>query len=437
MEVKSFVGGAYIPHYKEFTEKKKITNFLVPERVVIPLSQHIGAHCESLVQKGDKIKVGDKIGDSDEYISAPVHSSVTGVVEKIEKRPIYDGSEVSCVVVKTSKEQEQSFKDVAKRNIDEMNIDELKKAIKEAGIVGMGGASFPTYVQVNQSKKIDTLIINGAECEPFLTCDHRQMAEYAKELVKGAKIMAKIIEADNCYFGIEVNKPDAIEALNQETKNIEGFEVVPLDCKFPQGYKTNIIKAVTGRDVPRGARSAEIGCLVRNVGTTVAIYEACAYNKPLYERVVTVTGPKVKKPGNYIIRVGTPVKFILEQVGVEDLDESTVVMGGPMTGAAQSHLDAPVVKNTTGVIVLPSEISRMQKDHYDCVRCGKCVEYCPMHLYPNKLSIYAEADMFDECEKWNVTDCAECGLCAFVCPSYRPIIKYIQKVKPIIKKKNR
>ncbi len=435
MEVKSISAGAFLPHYKDQTEGHEITRLSLPKEVIIPLTQHIGAPCEPLVSVGDEVSVGQKIGDSKEYISAPVHASVSGVVKAIEERPGAEAVEENSIVIETDFENSHPKWEV-KNDPDQLEPSELLELLKDSGVVGMGGAAFPTYVNVNQSQPIDTLLLNGAECEPYLTCDHRQMVEMPDELIKGAEILMRIIGASMCYIGIEDNKPEAIELLSEKTREKGHIEVVPLASKYPQGYKSHLINAVTGRRVPRGARSAELGCIVRNVGTTIAVYEAVVYGKPLYERVVTVTGPAIPKPGNFLIRLGTPIHHALRECGLEDfsvLDGGKVVLGGPMTGTAQYSLNAPVIKNSTGLLAFP-EKSVPRAEYFNCVRCGECVAHCPVYLYPNKLSIYAEVEMYDEAEEWDVMDCIECGLCVYQCPSQRPIVQFIKQVKPVIKK---
>lgn len=438
MNVKSIVGGAYLPHRKESTEKYDIKEIPRPKEIVVPLIQHVGAPCQPLVSVGDKVTMGQKIGDSDEYISAPVHASVNGTVKAIEKRPGVEGNDEDSIVISTDFDQEEPEFE-AKNDPDELSDEELKEMLKDSGIVGMGGAAFPTYVNVNQSQPIEYLLLNGAECEPYLTCDHRQMVEMPEKLIKGADILMRIIGAKKCYIGIETNKPDAIEVLSEQTKDLDNMEVVPLASKYPQGYKSHLINAITDRKVPRGARSAELGCIVRNVGTTIAVYEAVVNEKPLIERVVTVSGPQVPEPGNLLIPIGAPIYHVLEQCGIEDintLDGCKVILGGPMTGMSQYSIHAPIIKNSTGLLVFPPDMVP-KWDYHNCVKCGECVDHCPVYLYPNKLSIFSEAEMYPEAEEWDVMDCIECGLCVYQCPSNRPIVQFIKKVKPVIKKMQR
>ena len=435
-DVKTFPGGGtYVPHHKGFTEKKTITRMAAPEQVVISLHQHTGAPCEPLVKVGDRVEIGQKIGEADAYVTAPVHASVSGTVSAIEPRLTHAGEQVQSVVI-TADEDQGEFEPAEIRDPAQMSAEELKECIKEAGLTGMGGGAFPTYVNINTKEPVDSLILNGAECEPYLTCDHRVMVERVDELVGGAEILMRCIGATKCYIGIETNKPDAIEALSKKTKGKEGFEVVPLDVKYPQGYKSYLIKAVTGRDVPRGARSAALGCIVRNVGTTIAAYEAVVYGKPLIERVITVSGPDVPNSGNYLVRIGTLASHILKEAGLEDLSGGKVIFGGPMTGLAKPTADVPVIKATTGVLFFPPDLVREDFPYTDCVRCGLCVQHCPNWLYPNQLSILAEHGLLDNIEaEWDLWDCIECGICAYMCPANRPIVHFVKRAKAIVDNK--
>ncbi len=433
MIAKSFEGGEFIPGYKNITENKEIEKMSVPQTVIIPMHQNLGAHCEPLVKVGDRVKVGQKIGDSDEFFSSPIHSSVSGIVEEIEVLKYYSGEDSKSVIIRVEGE-DQEFVPTFKRDYKTMTKEEIVKAVHEAGIVGMGGAAFPTHINIDTRGPVEYLLLNGAECEPFLTCDHRIMVEKSDELIMGAEILLKATGAKKCLIGVEENKPDAIEILTEKTKDNDLIEVVPLVAKYPQGFKSLLIKATTGKDTSRGARSSESGCIVRNVGTTVAVYEAVVYGKPLIERVVTVSGDGIPKPGNYMIKVGTPAWHIMWHCGAIDFEDSSLVIGGPMTGRAQETLQAPVIKNSTGVLLLPKELVRESNPFENCVRCGKCVARCPMRLYPNQLSIYAEMEDYAGLETWNVMDCIECGLCVFSCPSNRPILEFIRYTKPIVKK---
>jgi len=435
--VKSFDKGMYIPHHKEYTNEKNITRLLpYPEEVIIPLNQHIGQTVDPLVKPGDRVKVGDKIGDLDEFWSAPVFASVSGVVKSVEERPT--GTDGNCLSVVIEADEEQpEFQITERKNWQKLSLKELKQLLKENGIVGMGGAACPTHINVSAEDPVPNLILNGAECEPFLTCDHRMMVEWADKLVKGAQILFKIIQAQDCFIGIETNKPDAIEVLEEKTADLDNFHVVPLDTKYPQGYKKTLIKAVTDKEPPMGARSAEVGCIVRNVGTTIAIYEAIVRQKPLFERVTTVSGPDtVPEAGNYIIPIGTTVRHILTSCGVDinNIEGHKIVMGGAMTGSAVNTLDAPLTKSDTGVLLLPEEMVDVSGEPGPCIRCGKCVDNCPMFLFPNELSLAADAEDYHEAERLHATECAECGICSYVCPSLRPVVESIVQAKPEAKK---
>ncbi len=428
MTVKSFDRGVFLPHYKEYTENDPITTISLPSEVVIPLHQHIGAPCKAVVQVGDKVKTGQKIGESDAFVSASVFASVDGTVVAIEPRPSFTGGKVESVVIEVSPHQEDP--QWSERDLEQLNNDQIKQAIKDAGIVGMGGAAFPTHVKLSPPKPIDAVIINACECEPFLTCDHRILVEMTDELVEGAKLIQKLINADKLYFGVETNKPDAIEALNSKLTAEETIEVVPLDVKYPQGSEKQLIKAVLDREVPPGKLPLEVGVVVQNVGTAVAVYEACRYEKPLYERVLTVTGDGAAKPANVKVPIGTTIGHVIEQCGgfKDDKEPGKVVMGGPMTGFAQTRLDIPVVKGTSGILLFSEEML-VKSEHRPCVRCSRCVVHCPMYLYPNSISVNAERGLYDQAVEWGAMDCFECGICVYVCPSNRPIVQLVRDTK--------
>ncbi|MGM0573583.1 MAG: electron transport complex subunit RsxC [Bacillota bacterium] len=431
MEVKQFFGGINIPHYKSFSEQKAIKDVSLPDEIVIPLSQHTGAPNEPLVKVGDKVKAGQKIGASDKFVSAPVHASLSGTVTAIEPRPFVLGNMVDSIVIAVDKDQESiEFSD---NDLEKMSSDEIRAAIKEAGVVGMGGAAFPTAVKISPppDKKVDVLIINGCECEPYLTCDHRIMLEKPKELLEGTKLLMRILEVEQAYVCIEDNKEDAIEAVRQVNDDPR-IVLLRMPTKYPQGSEKHLVKAAVDREIPSGGLPFDVGTLIQNVGTCVAIYEAARYNKPLIERVVAVTGQNVKEPQNLMVKIGTKLSHIIEECGGIAEEPAKVIVGGPMTGRSQETLEVPVVKGTTGVVILPPDMAIEDMDYYDCVRCCKCVEHCPMLLYPNQISIYCEAGLVVEAYQWNTMDCIECGICAYVCPSKRPITQLVQRTKPLI-----
>ena len=431
MEVKEFFGGIYVPHYKSFTEHKAIKEASLPNEIIIPLLQHTGVPNQPVVKVGDRVKAGQMIGTTDKFVSAPVHASLSGTVTAIEPRPCFTGEMIHSIVIAVDKDQGKP--EWADLDVDKVTREEAVKMVRQAGIVGMGGAAFPTAVKLSPppGKKVDTLLVNGCECEPFLTCDHRLMVEQPEKLLRGVQLLMKILDVKSAYICIEDNKPDAIAALRQK-KDDPRIVLLKMPTKYPQGSEKHLVKAAIDREIPSGGLPFDVGALIQNVGTCVAVYEAVRYRKPLIERVVTVTGQNIKDPQNLLVKIGTPLGYLVAECGGIVEQPAKVVVGGPMTGKAQHNLAAPVVKGTTGVVVLPPELALEDMDYSDCVRCCKCVEHCPMVLYPNQISIYCEVGMVEEAAKWNTMDCIECGICAYVCPSKRPIVRWIQLTKPLI-----
>ncbi len=432
MEVKQFLGGAHVPHYKSFSEHKAIKEASLPEEIIVPLLQHTGAPNESLVKVGDKVKAGQKIGATDKFVSAPVHASLSGTVTAIEPRPFITGQMIESIVIAVDKNQDAL--ELKEKDLSSVTKEDIVSAVKEAGIVGMGGAAFPTAIKISPppDKKVDALIINGCECEPYLTCDHRLMLEKPVELLQGVKLLKSMLSVDQAFICIEDNKDDAIEAVRQANDD-PSIVLLRMPTKYPQGSEKHLVKAALDREIPSGGLPFDVGALIQNVGTCVAIYEAVKYGKPLIERVVAVTGQNIKEPQNLLVKIGTPLSHLIADCGGIVEEPAKVIVGGPMTGRAQETLDVPVVKGTTGVIVLPPDMALEDMDYSDCVRCGKCVEHCPMLLYPNQISIYCEAGMVREAADWNTMDCIECGICAYVCPSKRPITQLVQSMKPLIR----
>lgn len=427
-ELKTFVGGIHPPYFKELASGKAIKEAPVPPEVVIPLQQHIGAPCEPLVKEGDRVEVGQKIGEAQAFVSAPVHSSVAGTVKEIAERTNFTGARVRSVVV--APDPSQPGFSGEERDVEALDAEKIREIAREAGLVGMGGAAFPTHVKIAppSDKPIDTVIINGCECEPFLTCDHRLMLERTADLVQGLKLLMKAVKATRGVIGVEANKMDAVDALRGALKGEDHLSVEVLEVKYPEGAEKMLIFALTGRKVPPGKLPSEVGCLVQNVGTAVALYEACAFSKPLYERVVTVTGPGVREPGNLLVRVGTPLSLLIEACGGFVGNPKKVIMGGPMTGWAQPDLSASVVKGTSGVVVLTSDLVE-EAEEQECVRCGKCLDACPMFLSPNFIVQAVKRGQWDRAEMWGALDCFECGCCSFTCPAYIPHVDYVRKAK--------
>ncbi|MBN1603112.1 MAG: electron transport complex subunit RsxC [Chitinispirillaceae bacterium] len=423
----SFKGGIHPPHSKKKTEHLTIEQFPAPQKVIVPLSQHIGAPAKPLVKKGDRVLAGQLIAESSGFVSAVVHSSISGTVQSVGPFPHPCGKKVISIEIENDGLNEMAvFSPLL--NWRDAAQGELVQKIQAAGIVGMGGASFPTHVKLSppSNKTIDTLIINGAECEPYLTADHRLMLERTEQLLTGILILKKILSAQKCFIGIEENKLDAIQAVTPLLKDQKYREIkfARLKVKYPQGGEKQLINAITGREVPSGGLPMDAGCVVQNIGTAVAVCDAVIHGVPLFERVVTVCGPVVKHPKNYLVRIGTPLRLLLEATETDLSAAKKVIMGGPMMGTTQSDLDAPVIKSTSGILVLDS-VQPGVREH-PCINCGHCVHACPVHLIPSRLAKFVEKENMEEAVEWNIMDCMECGSCTFVCPSKINLVHFIR-----------
>jgi len=422
------IGGVHPPENK-LTSGGKIQKLPVPEQVIIPLGQHIGAPATPVVQKGDTVKAGQLIGQASGFVSANVHSSVSGTVLAVENRPDAAGLQKPCVVIKV--EGDEWMEGIDRSEKIDHNItasqEEILKAITAAGIVGMGGATFPTQVKLSPppGSKAEILIINGVECEPYLTADHRIMLERAEEIIIGVQILMKAIDVKQAIIGIENNKRDAIDRLTSITSKVLGIEICPLKVKYPQGGEKQLIKATTGRAVPSGALPIAVGAVVQNVGTALAVYEAVMKHKPLMERVVTVTGKSMNNPGNFLCRIGTPVSELINAAGGLPEDTAKVIGGGPMMGRTMVNIDSPVMKGTSGVLII-NEKEGPRKPSRNCIRCSKCVSACPMGLEPYLLMTLSRHDLLERLEAEKVMDCIECGSCSYTCPADRPLLDYIR-----------
>lgn len=422
------IGGVHPPENK-LTSGGKIQKLPVPEQVIIPLGQHIGAPATPVVQKGDTVKAGQLIGQAAGFVSANVHSSVSGTVLAVENRPDAAGLQKPCVVIKV--EGDEWMEEIDRSEKIDHNItaskEEILKAITAAGIVGMGGATFPTQVKLSPppGSKAEVLIINGVECEPYLTADHRIMLERAEEIIIGVQILMKAIDVKQAIIGIENNKRDAIDRLTSITSKVLGIEICPLKVKYPQGGEKQLIKATTGRAVPSGALPIAVGAVVQNVGTALAVYEAVMKHKPLMERVVTVTGKSMNNPGNFLCRIGTPVSELINAAGGLPEDTAKVIGGGPMMGRTMVNIDSPVMKGTSGVLII-NEKEGHRKPSRNCIRCSKCVSVCPMGLEPYLLMTLSRHDLLERLEAEKVMDCIECGSCSYTCPADRPLLDYIR-----------
>jgi len=427
--LKTFKIGGVHPKENKLTAEKAIEYASLPSKVSIPLSQSLGAPSEVIIEKGDYVKVGQLIAKGKAFISSNIHSSVSGKVSKIEEITDTSGYRRPAIIIDVEGDEWIEGIDKSKDLITEikLNRQEIVERIKEFGIVGMGGATFPTHVKlmVPEDKKAEFLIINGVECEPYLTADHRLMLEKAEEILTGIRILMIALDVKKAFIGIENNKPDAIKLLQKQTAKYSTIEVVPLKVKYPQGGEKQLIKAVTGREVPSGKLPIETGCIVNNVGTAFAVYEAVQKNKPLIERVVTVTGDNLLKPGNYITRIGTTVSHLIEISGGLPENTGKVISGGPMMGKALTSLDVPIVKGTSGIMVFPEKESHRIELH-TCIRCSRCVGVCPMGLLPFQMDQNLVNQLYDEAENAHIMDCMECGCCVYTCPSGRPVLDYMR-----------
>jgi len=430
--LKTFSMGGVHPPENKLSAIQAIEQLALPKVVSIPVSQHIGAPANPVVKKNDLVKVGQLIAQSTGFVSANIHSSVSGKVVKIDNVLDSSGYKRKSIIIEVA--GDDWLEDIdrtpdLKKEIA-LSGEEIIKKVGEAGIVGLGGATFPSQVKLSIPKGMkadisDILIINGVECEPYLTSDHRLMLEKGDELLIGIQILMKALKVNKAVIGIENNKPDAIEHLTNLSKQYSGISVQALQVKYPQGGEKQLIKAITGREVPSGGLPIAVGAVVHNVGTAFAVYEAIQKNKPLLERVVTVTGKSVKKPSNFMVRIGTPVSDLIEAAGGLPKDTGKVISGGPMMGRALASIEVPVTKGTSGILILPEGESR-RGTVYDCIRCAKCVSVCPMGLEPYLLMTVTEHKNYERTEHERVMDCIECGSCSYTCPSNRPLLDYIR-----------
>lgn len=432
-----FKGGVHPDYHKDLTAELAISTMKAPSTVVIPLAQHIGAPCEPLegIEEGARVKMGQKIADSDGFVSAPIHASVSGTIKKIGPYNHPLGRPVTAITIESDGLDEWDESVKPKGELEDLEAEALRKIIREAGIVGLGGATFPAHVKLSPpaDKKIDYVVINGAECEPYLTADHRVMLESPQDIVYGLKAMMKALGAEKGVIGVEDNKPDAILAMEEAIKGEENLSVAKLHTKYPQGAEKMLIKVTTGRKVPAGGLPLEVGVVNHNVGTAVAITQAIREGRPLIERVVTVTGAGVNEPANLLVRVGTLVSEVLEACGGLKEETCKLISGGPMMGLAQPSADLPVIKGMSGILALTdADVSLTESS--PCIRCAKCVDSCPMQLLPTLIAQTAEHGFFKKSERLHAMDCFECGCCSYVCPSKIPLTQWIRIAKAEITK---
>ena len=476
--MKTFSLGGIHPHDNKLSARKPFKVVALPDVAIFPLEQHIGAPAKPIVAVGDKVLAGQMIAEAGGFVSAPVHSSVSGTVQKIATFTDGWGFDKMAIHIKVEGSEwiENISTDNNLRSECNLSSEEIIKKIADAGIVGLGGACFPTQVKLMPPKDmhVDTLIINAVECEPYLTHNHQLMLEKPAEVLMGVRILMKALNIKKAIIGIEANKMDAVKSLrddesmnrlklrlsesrsNAVTEPVESLcepsaessllelsrgeakdikvpevKVVPLKLKYPQGGEKQLIEALTGRKVPNGGIPAAVGCVVQNVGTAFAVYEAVQLNKPLVEVMMTVTGPSVSNPGNFIVRIGTPIEKVLEMAGGIPADTGKIIGGGPMMGKTYSHTNHPVSKRSSGLLLLPNDMAAPLEEK-NCIRCGKCVQNCPMGLAPYLLATQGEMALWDDMEKEQVANCIECGCCTFTCPSNRPLLDYIRYGKQTV-----
>jgi len=416
----SFKGGANVPHYKN-TLECKTEAMGIPDKVVIPMLQHIGAPCNPVVSKGDTVKLGQLIGSSESYVSAPIHASVSGKVTDISTILTSVGTFVPAVVIEPDKKQE-IHEDVKPPRVT--NREEFLEAVKQSGLVGLGGAGFPTHVKlsVQPGRKIDYLLINGAECEPFITSDYREMVENGEGIIEGAKIIMKFLGIPKTIIGVEDNKPEAISKLTALTRNEKDIDVVRLKSRYPQGGEKVLIYALTGRKVPSGKLPLDIGVIVINVNSASFINEYIKTGMPLVKKRVTIDGPAVARAANVEVPIGTQIKDVFDYCGGFKNPPAKIIMGGPMMGVTQYSLELPVMKQTNAVLAFDENMAKVMEEN-PCIRCGRCVNACPMNLLPLTMNALVRNNKIEELGKYHIMDCMECGSCSFVCPSKRHLVQ--------------
>ena len=430
--LKTFALGGVHPPENKLSAGKTIQPLPVPEEVVIPFGQHIGAPANPVVKKGDTVKVGQVIAKPSGFVSTFIHSSVSGTVKKLDEVVDASGYRKPVVVIAVDGDEWLETIDRSETLVKECDLskEEINARVSQAGIVGLGGATFPTHIKLSPppGKTAEVLIINAVECEPYLTSDHQLMLEKGEEILVGISILMKSLSVSRAIIGIENNKPDAITHLGNLAKSFPGVEICPLKVQYPQGGEKQLINATINREVPSGALPIEVGAVVQNVGTAFAIYEAVQKHKPLFERVVTITGKSVKAPGNYLVRVGTPVQKIIDAAGGLPEDTEKVIGGGPMMGKALINTAVPMTKGSSGILIMPT-LEAQRKKMKNCIRCSKCVNVCPMGLSPYLLMTLGQKAIHDRAEDERIMDCIECGSCSYTCPSSRPLLDYIRLEK--------
>ncbi len=434
----TFKHGVHPPEHKEETNGLPIRQFSFAPLIILPTVQHIGAPSEIVVREGQEVARGQLLARAGGYVSVPLHAPVSGAVRKIANVPTISGKMSPGVYLEAFPFSSQEVMDGRPVDVETATGEEILKGIQDAGIVGLGGAAFPTHVKLKipEGRQCEVLIINGIECEPYLTTDHRVMLEQGEDIFTGIKYLLKATGAERVIIGIEANKQDAADHLESMIPQGAPVTVKVVPVKYPQGSEKMLITSILGREVPSGGLPVDVGVVVVNVATTAEIGRLLPHGRGIQERVVTITGPGVKKKGNYLIPIGTPLRYVLEQVGADE-DISEVYMGGPMMGVAVSNLDISITKGTSGIVVFTEDQARRPEKIYPCIKCGACVDACPISLNPSKLGILAKFEAYDQmAEEYHLLDCFECGSCSYVCPSHIPLVQYFRLAKTIVRKRN-
>lgn len=426
----AFRGGAHPHDHKSLSKDQGIADLPVPQMLTVPLAQHIGKAAAPCVKPNDEVKRGQVIAEAAGFVSAAVHSPVSGTVKRIVQTMHPMGMTCDAILIENDGEDVWTTDCNIEVNVDELDAAAIRDAVGWAGIVGMGGATFPTHVKLSppKDKPIDTVVLNGVECEPYLTADYRLMLESPDTVVKGLRLIMKAVNAPRGVIGIEANKPDAFEIIKDAITRLGGggIEARLLPVMYPQGAEKQLIYACLQREVPSGGLPMDSGVVVQNVGTAHAIFEACGRRRPMTERITTVTGPGIERPGNFRVRLGTPIRALLDHCGFRSADTRKLILGGPMMGAAHFDLDLPVNKGMSGILALTEAAPA---EYRDCIRCSRCVDGCPMGLVPSQLSILIEHGAHADAKDADVLDCMECGVCTYICPARRPIVQWVKVCK--------
>jgi Na+-translocating ferredoxin:NAD+ oxidoreductase subunit C len=423
--------GVHVPEHKEQTSQLPIRRLPFPPLLIVPLSQHAGKPAKAIVREGQEVVRGEPIAESDGFMSVPMHAPATGRVERIAPAPSPRGDLTPAIYIKPYASASQEVLYGTEQDITRMTPDEVIAAVQATGVVGLGGAAFPTHVKlkVPEGRKIDTVVVNGCECEPYLTTDHRIMVEHPRQVLHGTRVVMRALGVTKAVIGVEDNKLDAVAALREANNDDSGIRIEAVAAKYPQGAEKMLVKVLLGREIPSGGLPADVGLAVFNVATLAQIGELLPHRQGLIERVVTVTGPAITKPGNYLIPLGTPLRWVLEQAGCTDQAVS-IVLGGPMMGPAVGSFDIPLTKGVTGVLVLTKSSSNGADRIFPCIHCAACVDVCPLHLDPSHLGLLAKKGRYEEMESiYHLNDCFECGCCSYVCPAHIPLVQYFRVSK--------